>query len=75
MYCNTIIKTALLYGVGIWTSTSYQNLNIIFRLQQKSCKDHLGRGTTLTLTLTAFVPGTSNWLLVYIKTHTSTDAQ
>lgn len=71
MYCNTIIKTALLYGVGIWTLTSNQNLNIIFRLQQKSCKDHLGRGTTLT----AFLPGTSNWLLVYIKTHTLTDAQ
>ena len=33
LYYNAIIKQTMMYGSGVWVSTSVDNLNKVFRLQ------------------------------------------
>ena len=64
LWCNynAVIKPALLYGASIWTSTSKENLNNIFRLQKRAVRIILDANLR-SRSLSLF--NTLNWLPFY----------
>ena len=63
---NAVIKPVLMYGSDVWTKTSHDNLNRVFRLQKRPPRVILNVGVREERTVTLF--DKLNWIRFYDET-------